>query len=110
MSAVALMFQCIVNQVGGSSCKNRGCGFKFYPVEVLDKVVVDYLDDFGNLVSGIEILGNDRPTESGTLVGDKFALYVATGNGSDDNSAFFYDKRGVSESSVGVVVQKSPSL
>lgn len=73
-------------------------------------MVVDYLDDFGNLVSGIEILGNDRPAECGTLVGDKFALYVATGNGSDDNSAFFYKEGSIGKAAFGMVIQEFAGL
>jgi hypothetical protein len=73
-------------------------------------MVVHNLDDFKNLVSGVKIPGNNGAAKSRTLVRNKIAFDIATGNDCDNDSALLNQERCVLEPSFRMVVQEFASL
>ena len=110
VAVVALVFQRIVQQVGRSRCKNGGGGFESSFLEVFREVLVDGLDDFQDFRARIEVFREDGPAKGGTLVRNEFAVYIASGNYRDNNTAFFHKERSVYKAPFGVVVQEFARL
>ena len=67
-------------------------------------MLVDGIDNFENLVPGIEIFGYDGAAKSGPLVRNKITVYITSGHCGDNDPTFFYDKGSVRESVFGVIV------